>query len=167
MSIRHGLLALLARGPRYGYQLRAEFESATGGAWPLNVGQVYTTLGRLERDGLIEQGEADAEGRQCYAVTEAGRGEAVRWFAAPITRADRPRDELVVKLALALAGSGVDVRAVVQVQRAATLAAMRDLTRRKLTAADPAQALVLDAQIFQAEAEIRWLDHCERTLSTR
>ncbi|MDX6739019.1 PadR family transcriptional regulator [Actinocorallia sp. A-T 12471] len=167
MSIRHGLLALLARGPRYGYQLRAEFEAATGGAWPLNIGQVYTTLGRLERDGLVEHAETDAEGRQCYAATEVGRAEASRWFTAPITRADRPRDELVVKLALALAGPGVDVRAVVQVQRAATLAAMRDLTRRKLGAADPAQALVIDAQIFQAEAEIRWLDHCERTLAAR
>ncbi|GAB2809451.1 helix-turn-helix transcriptional regulator [Actinocorallia aurea] len=167
MSIRHGLLALLARGPRYGYQLRAEFEAATGGAWPLNIGQVYTTLGRLERDGLVTRSETDAEGRQCYAVTEEGRAEAAQWFTAPITRADRPRDELVVKLAMALDGPGVDVRAVVHAQRASTLAAMRDLTRRKLAAAEPAQALVLDAQIFQAEAEIRWLDHCERSLSAR
>ncbi|MCD0448300.1 PadR family transcriptional regulator [Actinocorallia sp. API 0066] len=164
MSIRHGLLALLTRGPRYGYQLRAEFETATGGAWPLNIGQVYTTLGRLERDGLAVRGAEDAEGRHVYAVTDAGRAEAARWFASPVGRADRPRDELAVKLALALTGSGVDVRAVVQAQRASTLATMRDLTRRKLGVAEPAQALVLDAQIFQAEAEIRWLDHCERSL---
>ena len=62
MSIRHGLLALLAQEPMYGAQLRSEFESRTGGTWPLNVGQVYTTLSRLERDGLVEAaGGADGE----------------------------------------------------------------------------------------------------------
>jgi DNA-binding PadR family transcriptional regulator len=54
MSVRHALLALLSEGPKYGLQLREEFEARTGDVWPLNVGQVYTTLQRLERDGLVE-----------------------------------------------------------------------------------------------------------------
>jgi DNA-binding PadR family transcriptional regulator len=70
MSIRHGLLALLEEGPRYGYQLKSEFESRTGSTWPLNVGQVYTTLGRLERDGLVSPAGEDA--RSC------GSGSAAR-----------------------------------------------------------------------------------------
>ncbi|MEO3782809.1 PadR family transcriptional regulator [Actinocorallia sp. B10E7] len=164
MSIRHSLLALLSRGPRYGYQLRTEFETATGSTWPLNIGQVYSTLGRLERDGLVLRGGQDEEGRSVYSITEPGAEEVRRWFATPITRAERPRDELAVKLALALTSPGVDVHAVVQAQRAATLRAMRDLTRLKTSAEGPAWPLVLESMIFQAEAEIRWLDHCEATL---
>src|ERR1700761_5255868 len=63
MSVRHALLALLSEGPKYGLQLRHEFETRTGEVWPLNVGQVYTTLQRLERDGLVEA-EGDGDGPQ-------------------------------------------------------------------------------------------------------
>src|SRR5215212_7482110 len=76
VSVRNALLALLEQGPRYGYQLRAEFEDRTGGTWPLNVGQVYTTLARLERDGLVEGRTADPEGgeaRRTYRISDAGR----------------------------------------------------------------------------------------------
>ena len=131
MSIRHGLLALLEREPMYGYQLRAEFDATTGSTWPLNVGQVYTTLARLERDGLVSPGEQDAEGRVRYAITDAGRDELQSWFATPVVSADRPRDELAIKLALAVTVPGVDVGAVIQRQRAATITAMQDLTRLK------------------------------------
>src|SRR6478672_3363969 len=82
MAIRQGLLALLSQGPRYGYQLRAEFETSTGATWPLDIGQVYTTLSRLERDGLVSPGEQDEQGRVVYTITEAGRAEMERWFAA-------------------------------------------------------------------------------------
>ena len=106
MAIRHGLLALLSQGPRYGYQLRAEFEASTGATWPLNIGQVYTTLSRLERDGLVSPGEQDEQGRVVYTITEAGRAEMERWFATPVAQADRPRDELVIKLAMAVTAEG-------------------------------------------------------------
>ncbi|MFI6317934.1 PadR family transcriptional regulator [Nonomuraea sp. NPDC050556] len=162
MSIRHGLLALLTQGPRHGYQLRAEFESATGATWPLNIGQVYTTLGRMERDGLVEQGEADEQGRVAYRITEAGRAETKRWFSTPVVQSDRPRDELVIKLALAVT-TCPDALQLIQTQRAATMRAMQELTRAK-SSGGPAQRLVLDSMIFQAEAEQRWLDHCEAVL---
>src|SRR3954447_2796113 len=107
MPIRHGILALLERGPMYGYQLRSEFEAATGATWPLNIGQVYTTLSRLERDGLVEPhaggpGDADGEGKVTYRITDAGRGELEQWFVTPLERRSRPRDELAIKLAMAL-----------------------------------------------------------------
>jgi DNA-binding PadR family transcriptional regulator len=167
MSIKHGLLALLERGPMHGYQLRTAFEEATGGGWPLNTGQVYTTLARLERDQLVRQLPRSGEGQRPYAITGAGRQELAAWFAAPISRTDRPRDELAIKLALALTTPGVDVHAVVQAQRSATMRALQEYTRLKAHAEAPVELswlLVLDAMLFQAEAELRWLDHCEASL---
>ena len=165
MSIRHGLLALLERGPRHGYQLRAEFDAATGSTWPLNVGQVYTTLDRLERDGLVAQdGAPDADGRIAYRLTDAGRTEVAGWFRSPVSAKAAPRDELAIKLALAVTTPGVDVLAVVQAQRTATMGQLQELTRLKARAGaadDLAWSLVLDSLVFRAEAEIRWLDHCE------
>lgn len=161
MSIRHGLLALLSGEPRYGYQLRVEFEASTGATWPLNIGQVYTTLARLERDGLVEPGGADDQGRAVYTITGAGRRELERWFSTPVTQTDRPRDELAIKVAMAVA-SGVDVTEIIQAQRVATMRGLQELTRAKREATGGfAQRLVLDSLIFKAEAEQRWLDHCE------
>ncbi|GII87352.1 transcriptional regulator [Sphaerisporangium siamense] len=165
MSVRHGLLALLTQGPRYGYQLRAEFEASTGATWPLNIGQVYTTLSRMERDGLVAPGEQDEQGRVVYAITEEGRAELRRWFGTPVAQADRPRDELVIKLAMAVTAGEVDVRQVVGAQRTATMRTLQDLTRAKRAQSGAAQRLVLDSMIFQAEAEQRWLDHCEAVLA--
>ena len=106
MSIRQGLLALLEGGPRYGYELRAEFEPRTGGTWPLNVGQVYTTLSRLERDGLVEPAGEDDEGHVIYQLTDAGRAEVITWFATPVAPRGPPRDELAIKLAMAVTVPG-------------------------------------------------------------
>jgi DNA-binding PadR family transcriptional regulator len=169
VSVRNALLALLEQGPRYGYQLRAEFEDRTGGTWPLNVGQVYTTLNRLERDGFVESRGEDGDGHVVYAVTSAGRDEVTAWFGSPVARTQPPREELAIKLALAVTVPGVDVGAVIQQQRSATMAALQDYTRlkRRATGNEPGElawGLVLDSLVFTAEAEIRWLDHCESRL---
>ncbi|AOT59826.1 Transcriptional regulator PadR-like family protein [Streptomyces rubrolavendulae] len=176
MSIRHGLLALLERGPRYGSQLRTEFESRTGSTWPLNVGQVYTTLSRLERDGMVAQDGADEAGHPLYVITAAGREELRTWFERPVDRASPARDELAIKLAMAVGAPGVDIRAVIQSQRRHTIKAMQDYTRLKARALaalesgseqrrdDVAWLLVLEQLIFRTEAEARWLDHCEARL---
>ncbi len=177
MSVKLGLLALLAEHAMYGAQLRSEFEARTGGTWPLNVGQVYTTLARLERDGLVDQDEAaDEEGRIRYHLTDRGRTEVMAWWETPVDRDDTPRDELVIKLALAVTTPGVDVRQVVQTQRTATLRHLRDLTRLKVQAGDRqgsatatrndlAWLLVIENLIFAAESEVRWLDHVEASLA--
>ncbi|ACU73024.1 transcriptional regulator, PadR-like family [Catenulispora acidiphila DSM 44928] len=163
MSVKHSLLAVLADGDRYGYQLRAEFEERTGATWPLNIGQVYTTLSRLERDGLVEPAGQDGANHVFYRITGAGRDELFAWFARPVTRAERPRDELAVKLALAVTVDGVDVPGIVHAQRKHALAALQDYTRVKarLDVGELAASLVLESMIFQCEAEIRWLDHVE------
>jgi DNA-binding PadR family transcriptional regulator len=183
MSIRHSLLALLQEGPRYGYQLRGEFEERTGSTWPLNIGQVYTTLDRLERDGLVEKEGDDGEGHVVYTITDAGRTEVMGWFAQPVAATNPPRNELAIKLALALTLDGVDVAAVVQAQRTASIRLLQDYTRQRRAAAssthsdpaapgagqpnDDAWLLVLDSLIFTAEAEVRWLDHCEGWMAQR
>ena len=165
MTVRNALLALLEQGPMYGYQLRSEFERRTGATWPLNVGQVYTTLARLERDLLVEGTGVDEEGHVMYAATTAGHEEVAAWFTTPVARTQPPRDELAIKLALAVTVPGVDVGTVIQQQRTATMTALQDYTRLKRQApgtdGDLAWSLVLDSLVFAAEAEIRWLDHCE------
>lgn len=166
MSIRHSLLALLQDQPRYGYQLRVEFENRTGATWPLNIGQVYTTLDRLERDGLVKKEGDDGDGHVVYSITDAGKAEVGNWFAAPVERSNPPRNELAIKLALAVTIPGVDVQGIIQAQRVASIRSLQDYTkaRRDTTSqrsGDTAWLLVLDSLIFQTEAEVRWLDLCE------
>src|SRR5438874_3191204 len=103
MSVKHALLALLSEGPKYGLQLRQEFESKTGEVWPLNVGQVYTTLQRLERDGLVEADEdIDTGPQRIFAITQAGSDELDRWLRSPADAVAPPRDELVIKILIAI-----------------------------------------------------------------
>jgi DNA-binding PadR family transcriptional regulator len=167
MSVRHGLLALLAEQSRYGYELRGEFEARTGSTWPLNIGQVYTTLARLERDGCVTASGASESGQQYYEITAAGRAEVTDWFTTPVRRESRPRDELAIKLALAVGNTDVDLASVIQAQRRDTIRAMQDYTRLKARVGedDLGWLLVLDGMVFQAEAEVRWLDHCESRLT--
>jgi DNA-binding PadR family transcriptional regulator len=159
MTVPQSLLAILAQGRCYGYQLRAEFERRTGGS-ALNVGQVYATLDRLERDGLAAKGVADASGHVYYEITASGRSEAQRWLSSAVEQPGR--DELAVKLALAVTLPGVDARPLIEAQRAVTAATLRCL--RDEVAVDLARELVIDARVLAAEAELRWLDRCESRL---
>src|SRR3954462_13754655 len=110
MSVRHALLALLSEGPKYGLQLRQEFEERTGEVWPLNVGQVYTTVQRLERDGLVESDDAEEPGPQkTFRISEEGRAEPPAWLSPPPADEIPPRDELVIKVLIALRLPGVEV----------------------------------------------------------
>lgn len=168
MSIKHSLLALLGERPRYGYELRAEFEARTGATWPLNIGQVYTTLDRLERDGLVTRGAEEVEGHVTFSITTAGRAAVSDWFAMPTDANGPPRSELAIKLALAVTIAGVDVAAVIQTQRTASMRVLQDFTRQRRTETeDTAWLLVLDSLIFATEAELHWLDHCENWMRRR
>ena len=167
MSIRAGLLALLTAEPKYGYQLRSEFEADTAGVWSLNVGQVYTTLDRLERDGCVVAGPADDEGRKLYHLTAAGRDELATWFADPAGEAAPPRDELLIKVLLATKTPGVDAVAVLDLERDALHAALRRHRRRRQTLngdGDLTADLLLDALIARADAALQWLDVVEARL---
>jgi DNA-binding PadR family transcriptional regulator len=161
MSVRHALLALLSEGPKYGLQLREEFEARTGEVWPLNVGQVYTTLQRLERDGLVESDDGEATGPQKgFQITEAGQAELAEWLRTPPDLASPPRDELVMKVLVAVRLPGTDVREVIQAHRRYLVELMQQWTRIKEEEAefDLNLALVVDAELFRLDAVIRWLD---------
>src|SRR5438045_9261547 len=118
MSVPHALLALLSEGPKYGLQLRQEFEAGTGEVWPLNVGQVYTTLQRLERDGLVESDGAGDDGPQKhFRITDEGAAELASWLRTPPDLSSPPRDELVIKILVAVRLPGVAGHGVLQVPR--------------------------------------------------
>jgi DNA-binding PadR family transcriptional regulator len=164
MSVRHALLALLSEGPKYGLQLREEFEAGTGEIWPLNVGQVYTTLQRLERDGLVQSDDAEEDGPQKgFRITTGGEHELAAWLRTPPDLASPPRDELVIKVLVALRVPGTDVHEVVQVHRRYLVELMQQWTRIKEDAAehDLGLALAVDAELFRLDSVIRWLDSAD------
>lgn len=160
MSVRHALLALLSEGPKYGLQLRHEFEARTGEVWPLNVGQVYTTLQRLERDGFVESDDAAEGPQKGYSITAGGTRELTLWLESPPELSQPPRDELLIKVLVAAEVPGVDVHEVVQVHRRHLIEVMQRYTALKADANedDVALALVVDAELFRIEAAVRWLD---------
>jgi DNA-binding PadR family transcriptional regulator len=161
MSIRHALLALLSEGPKYGLQLREEFEARTGEVWPLNVGQVYTTLQRLERDGLAESDGTDVDSPQKgFRITEAGAEELGAWLRTPPDLTSPPRDELVIKVLAALRVPGTDISEVIQAHRRYLVGLMQEWTRVKEHEGehDLSLSLVVDAELFRLDSVVRWLD---------
>jgi DNA-binding PadR family transcriptional regulator len=172
VSVRAGLLALLGERPTYGFQLKTAFEDATGETWPLNVGQVYTTLDRLERDGCVEVDETD--GQKIYRLTAAGEAELERWWATVPGDEPPPRDELILKVLLALPYGRDHALDVVTHQRNALLDLLsrrqreargrRETDRPGPAATALAAELVTDALVMRLEADLRWLDRCEARL---
>jgi DNA-binding PadR family transcriptional regulator len=178
MSVRHALLALLSEGPKYGLQLRDEFEARTGEVWPLNAGQVYTTLQRLERDGLVEAangeeppehealGNAPGAPQKAYRITEAGSAELAEWLHVPPDLSSPPRDDLVMKVLVAVTVPGTDVHEVIQAHRTYLVQLMQEWTRLKEDddGSDVAFALVLDAELLRLDSVARWLDTADGRL---
>jgi DNA-binding PadR family transcriptional regulator len=189
MAVREGLLALLQDGPRYGYQLKTEFEVATGGVWPLNVGQVYTTLDRLERDGLVQVrghdgGEATeaaappAPAQKTYVITVDGIAALGAWWEAVPADDPPPRDELLLKVLMAIDQGPEHALRVITRQRSVLVSVLqaKRRERREAAAAEAASsetteslaaALVTEALVARAEADLRWLDTCEAQLQQR
>jgi DNA-binding PadR family transcriptional regulator len=166
MSIPMSLLALLDEGPRYGLQLKQQFDARTGDIWPLNVGQVYTTLARLERDGMVA---ASGDGTQrTYRITDRGRAQLTAWFEQPERDTTPARDELVLKLILAAARDPDRLAAVIRSERKAAVETLQEYTRLKRDPADATDLgwlLLLDSLIFKAESRIRWLDAARTRMS--
>jgi DNA-binding PadR family transcriptional regulator len=162
------VLALLEQAPCLGSQLRFEFDRRTGMGWPVNAGQIYSTLDRLERDGLVVRGAA-LEGQSRYSITPLGSAEVARWMTtAEAPRAER--DELAIKVALLSSLPGADAMRTIRVQRDATtaelhrLSAESDALEEAVSAEEVAAALILDGQRIAAEGQLRWLELCELRL---
>ena len=168
MSVRHALLAFLSEGPKYGLQLRQEFEESTGEIWPLNAGQVYSTLQRLERDDLVESDDRGEEAgpQKMFRITEAGRSELDVWLSTPPDMTEPPRDELVIKVLSALRVPGISVHDVIQVHRRYVVELMQQWTRLKEDEGDLdlTFALVADAELLRLDSIARWLDTADGRL---
>jgi len=162
MSVRHSLLALLTLGPCYGYQLRAEYARRTGAARALNVGQIYNTLERLERDGFVVTAETDAQGHVYYRITDAGRAEGERWLRTPSPGLDL--DGLAAKIALAASLPGADAFAAIDAERGAAPAPADPADAPPHDVTTLAGALAASAAAAAVDARLAWLDAAERML---
>ncbi len=159
MSVPLALLGLLEHQPSHGYDLKREYDSRFGRTKPLPYGQVYATLGRLARDGLVvEAGAEPGEGpdRKRYVITDQGVSDLETWLASPLTPEPHLQTVLFVKVVLALL-SGRSAQAYLDAQRAAHLQRMRELTELRRTG-DLVDALLADHGLFHLEADLRWID---------
>jgi DNA-binding PadR family transcriptional regulator len=159
MAIGETLLGLLEGGPQHGYGLKKSYDSYFGRDRPLDYGQVYSTLSRLLRDGLVTEGGIEPGGgpsRKRYAITAAGVTDVERWLSTPEAPQLYLQSTLYSKVVLA-ALSGRSAQEVLDTQRTAHIAAMRELTVRK-RAGDLADQLICDYALFHLEADLRWLE---------
>jgi DNA-binding PadR family transcriptional regulator len=163
--LRYLLLGLLAERPRYGYDLRKLFEQFLGGTWPLNVGQVYTTLARLEADGWIQCEVVEQEllpDRKVYSLTEEGEAQLDRWANEPVEGPIRLRDEFFLRVLVRSRIDDGDPRILIARQRRNHLVALAELMQlRNDPGLEPATALLLDGAALRAEADLKWLELCE------
>jgi DNA-binding PadR family transcriptional regulator len=169
--MRYPFLALLAAGPAHGYELKQELEQRFGHVLPpLNAGQIYTTLGRLERDGLVRGEGVEQNGRpnkRVYELTGEGRGALAAWLSAPAPAA-RLKDEFFMKLVLAGLTGVVDPKTLIERQRREYLQSLRDLTAlADRNDAGPAAELLLEGAVLHLKADLEWLDLCDRRLTNR
>lgn len=159
MSIGHTLLGLLESGPRHGYDLKRAFDERFGHDRPLHYGQVYSTMSRLLKNGLVEVDGIEAGGgpeRKRYAITEAGITDVAQWLATPEKPEPYLQSTLYTKVVLALL-TGRGAAELLDVQRTEHLRLMRELTRRKKDG-DLADQLICDHALFHLEADLRWLE---------
>ena len=168
------VLAMLAKEPSQGYQLRARMNDALGPLGEaLNAGQVYVTLGRLEKAGLVAVEEApEAAGpsdrdRKVYVLTAAGQQRVAEWLA----EVSWPRPDLAefhLKLIAAAAAGLADPISIVDAQRRELLRRLRDAQRAEMAVPDGSDAaLLLEGIVLRLQADLRWLEACEANWTIR
>jgi DNA-binding PadR family transcriptional regulator len=168
--MRYPFLALLAKRPAHGYELKHELEETFGDLLPpLNAGQVYTTLARLERDGLVRGDDVpeDARNKRVYELTAAGREALQEWAEAP-SPAVKLKDEFFIKLVLAAKTGVAEPKALVDRRRRECLQALRDLadlTSRRDGDLDAAATLLIEGAALHLEADVKWLERCDERLT--
>jgi DNA-binding PadR family transcriptional regulator len=171
MSVRNAILGFLSQHPRHGYELRTAFESLMGGEqnWEVKPAQIYTTLSRLEENGLVVQTAVEQDGgpeKRIYTITPAGKCELDQWFTRPVE--DEPqRDEFYLKLMLSLTNPAADPYKVIQVQRSHLFKNLHQVTTQRQGLehqAELAQIFLMDKAVMHLEADLRWLDMIEARL---
>lgn len=167
--MRHPFLALLAQAPAHGYELRQALEQRFGDLLPpMNAGQIYTTLGRLQRDGLVSSSEVaqdDRPNKRVYALTEEGRAALEAWLAAPAP-SRLVRDDFPLKLVLAGVAGLADPQGLIDRQRAECLRALRSLDELAAQHEGEVAELLVEGALLHVQADLRWLDLCEERLTS-
>ncbi|MGH2487894.1 MAG: PadR family transcriptional regulator [Ktedonobacterales bacterium] len=162
MSLKFGILGLLTEESLHGYEVKQRFEAMLGGTWEVNIGQVYSTLQRVERDGLVEAvGERGDRGKQAYRLTNEGRRALEEWLAQPEAEPQELRQELFVKLLLIRRLANGNLRDLLLRQRRVYLQRLRDLAeleRRMRREGRDDLALLLTGAVLHTEADLKWLD---------
>ncbi len=171
MSIKYALLGILAEKDQHGYELKAGFDAKVGEFWSLNFGQIYSTLDRLEKAGLAthdRQSQERRPDRKIFSITSEGREELRLWLATPVAKIRALRDEFFIKLVFMDKNDPGAVLDLIEKQKVLHLRHMNLLTRRKVALKNETGSpdiltteLLLDAGLFHAEADIKWLTLCE------
>ncbi|GAC1652745.1 MAG: PadR family transcriptional regulator [Candidatus Dormibacteraceae bacterium] len=168
MSLKFGILGLLSEEPLHGYEIKQRFEDLLGGTWDVNIGQVYSTFQRMERDHLIEPtGDRGDRGRLAYSITDAGRRALTEWLGQPETNPQQLREDVYVKLLLAgrIANGSLDQLLVTH--RRACLQQLHDLGGLEKQARQAGRrdvALILKGAILHSEADLKWIEACAEEL---
>jgi DNA-binding PadR family transcriptional regulator len=171
LSVRNAVLALLTKHPRHGYELRAAFEALVGGEenWDVKPAQIYSTLTRLEKSGLVAERSVEQEAgpeKRMYVITPDGRQTLQDWFADGIAP-DHQRDEFFIKLMVSLVSGAADPYDLIRTQRTQLYQGLHALMEQR-SRADPrrelAKILLLDKAAAHLEADLRWLDIAETRL---
>ena len=163
------ILGLLSRQPCHGYDLKNHIEQALGGNREINFGQIYTTLGRLERDGLAIASEIeDGRGKKTYHITAKGKEELDIWLNQTVDRIEPFKDEFLIKLLVRnLAGYG-DILKTISRQRQSYLQQLRDLTTLGTQDnGDPFISLLIEGALLHLQADLRWLELCDERLENQ
>jgi len=171
MSIKHAILGLLAEAPGHGYDLRAAFETQLAPQSRLNYGQVYTTLERLQRDGLVANevvSQTERPDKKVYSVTDRGRGELAEWLTQPSKLDLDLRNETYLKIMLARRLEGFDPLETIAIERRACLERMHEVAQARAKAGSAAEPfgtrVLLDLALLRLEAFSKWLDGFEELL---
>jgi DNA-binding PadR family transcriptional regulator len=171
MSVKYAMLGILAKKDLHGYELKSSFDEKVGEFWSLNYGQIYTTLDRLEKESLVthdRQTQDKRPDRKIYSITRKGRKELDEWLSSPVNRVRALRDEFFIKLVFMDKDNPAPVMNLIEKQKALYLKQMNKLTLQKVELKKKPKAkdsltteLLMDAGLFHAEADIKWLTLCE------
>lgn len=171
MSIKYAMLGILAEKDLHGYELKSSFDEKVGDFWSLNYGQIYSTLDRLEKEDLVShdrQAQERRPDRKIYRITLKGREELREWLSQPVSRVRALRDEFFIKLVFMDKNNPESVLDLIEKQKALYLKKMSLLTQQKVALKKGTKnldslttELLMDAGLFHAEADIKWLTLCE------
>lgn len=177
MAVKYAILGILKEKPRHGYELKSLFDEKVGEFWSLNYGQIYTTLDRLEKEGLVNHTQEEQEtrpDRKVYYISSKGIQQLGQWLQKPVTKTRALRDEIFIKLLFLENEDPQAVLNLIQQQTNLYMQKMSELTQHKYELAKKNKEgeyfvtdLLMDAGLFHAEADIRWLRHCEAKLVAR